>query len=197
MIWFRSRQENAEAVAQLAPDGSFTIQTVRPGDYDVMIGASGSPLAIVALSAQGGAAKGHVLSVDAKPVQLTATVDEVTATVNGVVKRNGSPTSGVFVLLVPDDPHSGHDMWRPNQSDSDGSFNFLQVAPGAYTVAAIEEGWSLDWSRPDVIAPYLARGVKVTVASHAREVNLRDAVEAQPLKLPPSNPSDQAKPGAK
>ena len=195
VIWLRSRQGNEEAVTQVGADGSFTIQSVRPSEYDVMISAAGNLLAIVSLTARGSAVKGHVLSVGSKPIQLIATVDGATATVNGVVKRNGVPKSGVFVILVPDDPQSGLDMWQPNQSDSDGSFNFLHVLPGAYTVAAIEEGWSLDWSRPDVIAPYRARGVKVTVTPRAKEVNLPDAVEAQPLKLPQSKMPDPALPG--
>jgi hypothetical protein len=64
------------------------------------------------------------------------------------------------------------------------------VAPGEYTVAAIEQGWTLDWSRPEVIAPYLARGVKVTVASGARTMDLKDVVDALPLNLPPGKASD-------
>jgi hypothetical protein len=121
-----------------------------------------------------------------------ATVSDKNATVTGVVKREGVPKAGVFVVLVPADPNSEREMWQPNQSYSDGSFNFLHVAPGEYTVAAIEDGWTLDWSRPEVMAPYLARGVEVTVSKGAREVNLSDAVEAQPLKLPANRTPDSA-----
>jgi hypothetical protein len=104
--------------------------------------------------------------------------------VNGVVKRDGVPKSGVFVVLAPADLNAARWMWRINQSDSDGTFNMPGVVPGDYTVAAIEQGWTLDWSRPEVIGPYLARGVKVTVASGVRAVDLKDVVEALPLNLP-------------
>jgi hypothetical protein len=133
-----------------------------------------------------------VLKVGSEPIELMATVSDANATVNGVVKREGVPKAGVFVVLVPNDPKSERGNWQPNQSDSDGSFNFFHVAPGEYTVAAIEDGWTLDWSRPEVIAPYLARGVKVIVAKSAREANLNAAVEAQPLKLPASKSPDSA-----
>jgi len=185
-LWLKPRQGSADAIAPVGADGTFTLQSVRPGEYDVLVSA-GHWLAITSLNAKGGALRGHVLKVGSDPIELMATVTDANATVNGVVKREGVPKGGVFVVLAPDDPMSERGMWQPNQSDSDGSFNFFHVAPGEYTVAAIEDGWTLDWSRPEVIAPYLAHGVKVIVAKGAREVNLNEAVEAQPLKLPPAN----------
>jgi hypothetical protein len=41
------------------------------------------------------------------------------------------------------------------------------VVPGQYTVVAIEDGWELDWSQPEVIARYLPRGLAVTVSDNA------------------------------
>ena len=124
--------------------------------------------------------------------EFIARLSEAPATVNGVVKGECSPKAGIVGVLVPADPKSERGKWQPNQSDSDGSFNFLYVAPGEYIVAAIVDGWKLDWSRPEVIAPYLARGVKVIVTKGAREVNLNDAVEAQPVKGPASKTPDSA-----
>jgi hypothetical protein len=190
VVRFIPRQGNQEAVAQLAADGTFSIQTVRPGDYDVIVNLSGSQRPVNLLSAKGGTLSGSVLKVGSEAVVLTGTVGEAGATMNGVVKRDGVPKSGVFVVLAPADLNAARWMWRINQSDSDGTFNMSSVAPGEYTVAAIEQGWTLDWSRPEVIAPYLARGVKVTVASGARTMDLKDVVDALPLNLPPGKASD-------
>ena len=33
-----------------------------------------------------------------------------------------------------------------------GTFSLQDVAPGSYTLVAIENGWDLDWSQPGVIA---------------------------------------------
>jgi hypothetical protein len=185
-LWLRSRQGSVDATAPVGADGSFTLQSVRAGEYDVMVSA-GNWLAITNLNAKGGALRGHVLKVGGDPIELMATVTEANAVVNGVVKRDGVPKAGVFVVLVPNDPKAERGKWQPNQSDSDGSFNFFHVAPGEYTVAAIEGGWRLDWSRPEVITPYLARGAKLIVAKSARQVNLNESLEAQPLNLPPAN----------
>ncbi|MGA2049560.1 MAG: carboxypeptidase regulatory-like domain-containing protein [Terracidiphilus sp.] len=185
-LWLRSRQGSVDATAPVGADGSFTLQSVRAGEYDVMVSA-GNWLAITNLNAKGGALRGHVLKVGGDPIELMATVTEANAVVNGVVKRDGVPKAGVFVVLVPNDPKAERGKWQPNQSDSDGSFNFFHVAPGEYTVAAIEGGWTLDWSRPEVITPYLARGAKLIVAKSARQVNLNESLEAQPLNLPPAN----------
>jgi len=184
VVRFIPRQGNQEVVAQLAADGTFSVQNVRPGDYDVMVNLSGSQRPVNLLSAKGGTLSGPVLKVGSEPVVLTGAVGEAGATVNGVVKRDGVPKSGVFVVLAPADLNAARWMWRINQSDSDGTFNMPGVVPGDYTVAAIEQGWTLDWSRPEVIGPYLARGVKVTVASGVRAVDLKDVVEALPLNLP-------------
>jgi hypothetical protein len=192
MVRLIPRQGNQEVAAQVAADGTFTIQTVRPGDYDVVVNLSGSQRPVNLLSAKGGTLSGGVLKVNSEPVVLTATVGEAGATVNGVVKRDGNAKSGVFVVLAPADLNAARWMWRANQSDTDGTFSMSNVAPGEYAVAAIEQGWTLDWSRPEVIAPYLAHGVKMTVAPGARAVDLKDAVEALPLNLPPGKTPDSA-----
>ena len=184
--------ENREAVAQIAADGTFTLQSVRPGEYDVVINSSGFVVAITSLRARGGTLSGATLKVGSDAIVLTATVGEVNATVSGVVKRDGSAKPGVFVVMAPADMNAPRAMWRANQSDSDGTFDMAHVAPGTYTVAAIEQGWTLDWSRPEVIAPYLARGAKVTVAPGVREVEVKDALEAQPLSLQQARAPDAA-----
>jgi len=69
-----------------------------------------------------------------------------------------------MVLLVPKDPAAFPELARRDQSDSDGSFALRDAAPGEYTVVAIEDGWELDWTLPQVISRYLPGGVAVTVA---------------------------------
>ena len=71
----------------------------------------------------------------------------------------------------------------PNQSDSDGTFNFSRVPPGDYTIVAIENGWKLDWAKPNTMKPYLARGEQVRVEPQMREVNLKESLQPLPLNL--------------
>jgi hypothetical protein len=83
-----------------------------------------------------------------------------------------------MILLVPRDPAS-HDLYRRFQSGSDGSFSLSRVVPGSYTLVAIQDGWTLEWARPEVIAPYLARGVQMQTTGQ-KTLELPTAVEVQP-----------------
>ena len=86
-----------------------------------------------------------------------------------------------MVVLVPSDPETKDEQFRRDQSDSDGSFSLPNVIPGQYTIVAIADGWDLDWSKPGVIAHYLPKGHKVTVAAAAHTtVDLPEPLEVQP-----------------
>ncbi len=184
-IWlFPHHAGNANA-APVQADGTFTFPVFRAGEYDVRVVTPGTRIAIVSMAAKGGELSGHVLKVGNQPVKLAIVAAEAKATVNGIATRHGSPVSGVFIVMVPANPRSVSEQLQTNQSDSDGSFNFLRVAPGAYVVVAIEEGWKLDWARPEAIAPYLEKGVRVTVPADPREINLPLSVEAQPANPNP------------
>jgi hypothetical protein len=99
--------------------------------------------------------------------------------VTGFAKRDGKPAAGAMVLLAPKNPAADREMFRRDQSNSDGSFSLNRVIPGEYTVIAIEDGWTLDWARPEVIAHYLANGQKLIVSPRGKDVALADPVEVQ------------------
>lgn len=133
----------------------------------------------VALS--GGELIGQTITVDAG-----ATVDAAVilirgqATVDGTVMRNGKPLAGAMVVLVPNKPEDHADLFRRDQSDLDGTFSVGGVVPGNYTLVAIENGWDLDWSRPEVIAPYLKHGEPIHIPEGASStVKAPGPVEAQ------------------
>ena len=96
-------------------------------------------------------------------------------------RKEGKPAPGAMIVLVPKDPASDHDLFRRDQSDSDGSFELHDVVPGKYTVVAIEDGWQLNWADPEVIAHYLLHGQYVTVTErNTKAIQMREAVEVQP-----------------
>jgi hypothetical protein len=165
--------------ARVDADGSFHAQALHPGDYDVRISAEGSSLAVTQLKATSAVVNGRQLKMGSEPVELNAVVATAKATVNGSVTLGGNPASGIFVLMVPADPAAGHEDWRPNQSDSDGSFSFPRVIPGDYTLIAIKHGWELEWAKPEVIERYLAKGQKLSVARDAGKIDLKEPLEAQ------------------
>jgi 5-hydroxyisourate hydrolase-like protein (transthyretin family) len=176
-------QNENQASAPVGPDGSFHMHSVRPGSYEFAIftiNTFGYPMTTTHLTASGATLKDHRLTVGGEPVTLTATLAGSTGSVNGFAKFDGKPVSGIFLELIPKNTTAGRAAFAVNQSDSDGSFNFLHVLPGEYTLVAIQEGWMLDWTDPQAMAPYLPKGLNVIVPLHSQEINLKDSVEVQP-----------------
>jgi 5-hydroxyisourate hydrolase-like protein (transthyretin family) len=174
------QQGQEQTAVSIESDGSFHMRSVRPGTYEVAVYAQGYPMTTSQLAANGTALRGHMLTVAGEPVTLTAVVAEGAATVNGFARLDGKPASGVFLELIPKSVAAGRAALQVNQSDSDGSFNFLRVLPGEYTLLAIQEGWMLDWTNRETMTPYLPKGLKIVVPPHSNEVNLKDSVEVQP-----------------
>jgi Carboxypeptidase regulatory-like domain len=171
-------EDGAPESQYIAADGAFHFRDLRPGPYEVQLAAKWV-IAITRMTARGGGVQGHTLAVGNDPVVVSITAAESQTTLSGFAKLNGKPASGVFILLVPADPGAGHEDWSANQCDSDGSFDFPQTVPGNYTLVAIEEGWTLDWANREAIAPYLARGLKITVPPNSPDIHLKDPVQVQ------------------
>jgi hypothetical protein len=141
--------------------------------------ASGAAMTVTRLAARGASLHGHMLQVSSEPIALTLTAAKAIATVNGFVKRGEQHASGVFVAILPVNPLAGIEARQPNQSDSDGSFDFPNVPAGDYFVVAVEDGWGLEWERREAMAKYLPNATKVTVPARIREVHLAGPVQVQ------------------
>ena len=165
---------------RVGPDGAFSLHGVPPGNYEVWVAAANTSLAVTHLTATGASTEGNVIKVGSAPVAISATLADGSATVTGFARRDDKPAAGVMVLLVPKNPAVEREMFRRDQSDSDGSFQLNRVVPGQYTLVAIENGWTLDWARAEVIAHYLAGGQRVTVPAHTKDFAIKDPVAVQP-----------------
>jgi 5-hydroxyisourate hydrolase-like protein (transthyretin family) len=171
---------NGRGDGRIGADGTFTMHGVPPGSYEIHVTSnSGKLISIFQMTASGATVEGHTLKVGSQPATLAATLVEGSATISGFAKNNGKPASGVMVLLVPNHQKFNRELFRRDQSNSDGSFELRQVVPGSYTLVAIEDGWALDWARPEAIAHYLTKGQAVTIPSGSRSVSLKDPIEIQ------------------
>jgi len=151
----------------------FEGEAIPRGRYEVLVpsqgGASGSDVAIASLAVNGAAVSGnHVASVSGADTQLTVRiVHGKLAQIEGFVTQDEHPTPGVPVFLVPDDAELRESLTRRDLTDSDGSFTLQSVPPGRYTAFAVEDGFDLEYANPEIVKPYLAQGVAVTVAPGA------------------------------
>jgi Carboxypeptidase regulatory-like domain len=178
-ITLNSSAKNIHRGEPTAKDGTFTMQGIPQGTYEVIVNGPGTPYSIVRMAADGASTEGHLLKVGPSPTNLAILLTQDSATVNGYAKQNGKGISGVMVVLVPHDPGANRELFRRDQSDSDGSFSLKSVAPGAYTLVAIADGWTLDWARPEVIERYLSHGLKLDIASSQKNLNVSEPVEVQ------------------
>jgi hypothetical protein len=143
--------------------GEAQIDRLPPGKYEVLVWGPPKPYTITHMSAEGASVSGHTLTVTAgSSPSLSLTLVGGSYEIDGTAKRAGKPVPGAMVFLVPRNIETDRDF-RRDQTDLDGSFTLRNIVPGSYTLLAIENGWDLDWSKPDVISAYFGRGRKLEV----------------------------------
>ena len=166
---------------RLSPKGESEVASVSAGTYGVQVLGAGRQYVIVGISAEGAQVKGRTITVPAAASATVALTLAVGVEVQGVAKKAGKPFAEAMIVLVPKDPEGNRDLFRRDQSDLDGTFSLRNVVPGSYTLVAIEDGWDLDWSRREIVAPYRKRGQPVEISGKASgPIEVKEAVEVQP-----------------
>ena len=161
-------------------DGHFTFESIRQGNYELKAESKERQLPITSITVSNRTHPGNRLTMSDKPLQVVVTVSLGETRIEGIAQKADKGQPGVMVVLVPKEPAAFPALAHRDQSDSDGSFALRDVAPGQYTVVAIENGWDLDWERPEVIRRYLPGGVPVTVTgSSGKLVRLSAAVPVE------------------
>jgi hypothetical protein len=180
-VLLNSKKVSFPAVRTLDSKGLAEFDDLSPGNYAVQVVGPGRPYAITKIVAEGAVISGHAITLTAgASASLSLSVGTGSAEVQGIAKRDSKPFSGAMVVLVPRKPEGNRDLFRRDQSDLDGTFAFHNVVPGPYTAVAIEDGWDLDWSQPELISAYATRGVALVVADQpGQNLNLSRAVEVQ------------------
>jgi 5-hydroxyisourate hydrolase-like protein (transthyretin family) len=143
--------------------GAFRFESVPPGIWRLSAINSGSSLPITAISTGSRAHAGARVTVRDRPLNLAVTIGLGETSIEGFARTNGKGVPGVMMVLVPNSRPAWQALIRRDQSDSDGSFSLRDVVPGQYTVVAIQDGWTLDWTDPQVLVRYLPAGINVTV----------------------------------
>ncbi len=154
------RQEQLTTVAR---KGHFRFEAVLPGKWELQAVGPAGQLPIVSIAANGVSRAGNTLTVGDRAQTVAVAISQGETRVEGFARKDGKGAAGVMVVLVPKNAAAFQGLVRRDQSDSDGSFALRDVAPGHYTVVAIEDGWELDRTRPEALSRFLARGITVTV----------------------------------
>lgn len=164
-----------EPLRAVSSNGAFTFSAPALSEWELTAESTGKiqdhPLAVLSTTVGGRTRPGNRLTVQDRPLKLVATVSDASTQVRGFARINRKGFAGAMIVLVPRDrPAAFASLLRRDQSDSDGSFSLRDVVPGSYTVVAIQDGWALDWSRPEVIDRYLPGGIAVTVTGESGKI---------------------------
>jgi len=178
----RDAQQRIVAYTQVDAAGQVLFEDVATGKYTIVVNADAKRYSIVGMDSQGAAISGHELNVTAgASIELNVHVAEGVVRVQGFAKRGGKPIAGIMIALIPKDPESHLDMFRRDQSDSDGSFVLPEVIPGSYTLVAVEDAWGFPWLQPGALARYVKHGQDLTIGEAMKgSVHLPEPLEVQP-----------------
>jgi hypothetical protein len=158
-------------VAISLEDGSFSIDGVTAGGYDLLLPSYSGRASILQLTTYVSAIKfdgQDVLNDGLRIDGPTNSLVEITmrsdpAVVSGrVVDERGTPFAAATVVLIPDFVHHRRsDLYRVATGNSLGWFQFSGIAPGVYRVFAFQgvETWA--WRNAEFLSNYESRGTTV------------------------------------
>jgi len=160
--------------------GEFHFPAVPQGNWELWIQNSGKLLPVLSIVESGKTRAGSVITVGERQLSLAVTVAQGETRIEGFARKDGKGLAGAMVVLVPRNPDANPDLFWRDQSDSDGSFSLRDVAPGSYTIVAIEDGWTLEWARYATIHRFLPKGIPVTVMGNSGKlIQLAEPVPVQ------------------
>jgi hypothetical protein len=143
----------------VAPDGTFTLSGVTPGEYRLKVETRGFP---------GYIKSARVGAIDAlnPPFQLNGPGQlEIVLSLNSgsldavVLDEMQKPFSNARVVLVPDPPRRNRlDLYDAGASDAFGRIGFQGLTPGDYRIFAWDDVPTDAWEDPDFIRLYEDRG---------------------------------------
>jgi hypothetical protein len=123
-------------VADVADDGSFTLERVTPGKYQIVLG--GFPSFVK--SARVGQTVSDGTELDLRNGiagnALTITLSSAYATLSGVVNDDKGPAQGAVVILrTPADPN----FTTSTMSDAEGKYTIKNLIPRKYNLIVLDE----------------------------------------------------------
>ncbi len=185
LVSLRSKGAGIVASQPVNDQGFAEFGGLKPGDYQFCLSGSDRQYHVARIALAGGKPSGNTVRVaPGSTASVTVMVVAGSVAVEGFAIKDGKPAAGVMIVLIPSDVNDNVELFRRDQSDLDGTFLLPNVIPGKYTAVAIENGWELEWGKPEVLAQYLPKGVSVTISSSKRgSIHLSDALIVQSRQL--------------
>ncbi len=155
---------------EIAADGTVTFSNLPPDDYHFSV--YGGNTVWQTLRIEDGdkqLAQDHRALEAGEAANLKLFVAGTAKAVEGTAVREGKPMASAMIVLAPVDALDNPDLFRRDQSDLDGTFALMGVPAGRYIVVAIDDGWKLEWGKPEILTRFLLKGMPVAVPVTQRE----------------------------
>lgn len=147
------------------PDGTFRFSGVGGAPFRPYLYGSAAQF-IARMSADGAPLKDGVVDLtESTAVNLKIVASDETGRIKGFAMDGDKPAPAVMVVLAP--PAESHNPtdYRGFQTESDGSFEYLNIPAGDYLIFAVDR-LDLEYTNPDVIRPYLPSAIAVHLTAH-------------------------------
>jgi len=160
--------------AQVQPDGTFQIENVGPGEYQVAVPGLGPTPAGLNAGQTLYVKEARFGSIDvltetltiAGPISgdlqivLAGNAGQIRGT---VTDERQQPASRIQVVFIPD-RRERRDLYKMGMTDASGQFRLQGVPPGSYKAFAIDPSEMTSFFDPAVIQKFEPRGQAVNVA---------------------------------
>lgn len=169
------------ASASPGPDGTFVVQGMLPGKYQILTsisGPSGAPVLFSAVSTLVGDRDVTDAGVDVgpgmTPEPITITVSDNLAELSGqILTADGQPAADYYVVAVAADQK--YWIWnsrriKSTRPDAGGRFVFAGLPPGTYRIAATRDLENSDLQDRSFLEQILLASAEVTIAPAEKKV---------------------------
>jgi hypothetical protein len=153
----------------LASPGSYHLQARGTGEWYVKSVGNGVSDVLQ---------QGLVVAPGAGGTPLRVMVSNQTASLQGTVKLNGTPSVG-WVYLIPTTPSA--ESVISMRSNAEGAFTSAHLPPGSYQAIAFERRHSANYRDPDVLGSLAAHVRSITVNAGDKATLNLDAVPSEEL----------------
>ncbi len=151
--------------SKVAPDGSFRLSGVTPGNWSLSL--EPLPEGLWIKSATYGDADvtgGQLKASDAPRGPLHIVLAANGARITGKVVENDQPHKATVVLApAAEEQRRSVHLFQATATQNDGTFVFKGVRPGSYKLFALEEVEPFAWLDPELLRPVESVGEPVTV----------------------------------
>jgi len=171
MLESAGASEHNQLPRPMAPDGTFSLDNVPPGEYRLRINYPQPNIYVreAFLNSVDVLHQPLVVS-NTPPGTLEITFSSKAAQVDGnVLNEQSQPIAGIQAVLIPDRFRDRSGVYKTAVTDPNGHFVFRSIAPGEYKIFAWEAIEEFAYFDPDFLTSYEDRGKPVSISESSKQ----------------------------